>query len=287
MKSVITPPNQKQNSQLKVLDLASWGTAARGYRNSKDTENLVVDIKSVARLQGGEEFGKTKQAWRSLSASKNGGIFPKISIKKVSLQRAEGTVPDCLSSEPKEYYDHVHMHMLPGYGKIGVFEIEPMIESISSIIKDGGLFFFSVNIDFVSKGAIDLLHGANESVFHLTDKIINDRFQVIFRFCDTDMMVENNNQAEIAMLRKKPNIFPITSSTANEIAGSFGLKYGLAADRMSVDEFYSKFSDDAKHVAEYFIIAKSRKDMPKLAVSTTDSVLLPQYQNKSPEFAVD
>ncbi len=273
------PAIGKSSKAVKVLDLASWGAAAKGYFQSREPQYNNVDVKSIARLEKGEKFGKEKETSRSISIQKNGGILPKVFFKKVALQRSEGTMPDCLASEPKEYYDHVHFHMLPGYGKVGIVEIEPMIGGIASTMKDGGLLFFSINIDFVSQGAIDRLHVMNQSVLGFVDSIINDRFQVIFRFCDADMMIENGNNAELAIMKNKPGIFPVTSTMANGIATEFGANR-LVANRASVNEFYSKFSDDAPHVAEYFIIAKSRSDIRIPPMATTRSILAP-YENET------
>ena len=78
---------------LRVLDLASTGRAAYGYRNFR---------KPTQRIEVKAFYAYDEVPKRQVSDFSRG---------KTKVSPQYGSLPICLLSEPSEFYDRVHLHM--------------------------------------------------------------------------------------------------------------------------------------------------------------------------------
>jgi hypothetical protein len=231
-------PKAKEEKVLRVLDLASPGTAARGYENSIWARKMKVEVKSIDAMNPDE------------SGKRTGNI---------TLVRCGGRAPEILYGEKDRAYDHIHFHMLNAQGIVAVNEADEIMFHLDRIMAKGGVLFFSMDHAFFTfAGATDMLATKDEGYLKVVDRIIGGRFDIVFTFLDLAQACKNRNGHAKNIRMGNQGVVDRVTSDAIDIAGQFG-NNDLGLTRAGVESFYSLFSKYAKRLGEYFAIARKKE----------------------------
>ena len=203
---------------LRVLDIASSGTAAKGYELHFRPAVPRIEIKALARM-----------SIEDLRESRMNG-------KIIRLEKKPGILPECLKSEPSEYYDHVHFHMAsPRFTEPGANET---LAQVKRIARRGATLFFCVDGTFFSSEYnAHIKEIPNLPAEFYLDKALSGAFSVAYRFyfAENDLVIP-----------------PAMTAQAKEISWMFGM--GIACNKDSAAKFFSFFSEYA-NFGQYFAIA--------------------------------
>lgn len=165
----------RQQKTIRVLDLASNGTARNGYGFFLRPRGTPVRIKAYAK------FGENKDS----------------RTENIRLKQRNGFLPDCLISEPSDAYDHVHFHMADGK----TFLEEDVVEVFSEIrrvLHCGGFLLFSADVSFFSSGFTKSL---DMTAFEFTDLALCSEFKIAFRFSTNDAISPVMKQPAIELAK--------------------------------------------------------------------------------------
>jgi hypothetical protein len=131
-------------SMIKVLDLGSRGRAAKGYASYKRANSVFL---------------------HAVDAKKNTGS----SIKdNIYIDRTTAMLPNYLFNLNEQEYDHIHLHMLDNK-QVGHDGFVFFVKRINTLLKEGGLFFFSFDNLFFDEDSF-IKRGKNRLIF---DKVPN------------------------------------------------------------------------------------------------------------------